>query len=54
MEQIWKSVKRDLSPRDAANLDTYRGLICDIDHDYSHQLSFAQDWIERFLSIQKL
>ena len=54
IEQIWKSVKRDLSPLDAADLDTYRELIRDTYHKYSHQLSFAKDWIDRFLSIQKL
>jgi transposase len=54
IEQIWKSVKRDLSPRDAADLDTYRELICDIYHQYADQLSFAKSWIDRFLKIQKL
>jgi len=54
IEQIWKSVKRDLSPLDAKDLDTYRSLICDTYHKYSHKLSFAQSWIERFLSIQNL
>jgi putative transposase len=54
IEQIWKNVKRDLSPRDAPDLDAYRSLICDIFHEYSDQLSFAQSWIDRFLNIQKL
>jgi transposase len=54
IEQIWKSLKRDLSPRDAPDLDSYREHICDIFHDYSRRLSFAEAWIERFLNIQKL
>ena len=54
IEQIWKSVKRDLSPRDTPDVDTYRSMICDIFHDYASRLSFAEAWAERFLSIQKL
>lgn len=53
IEQLWKCVKRDLSPLDAPDLETYRSLICDVFHDYAHRLSFAEAWIERFLSIQK-
>jgi len=53
IEQIWKSVKRDLSPLDAADLDTYRNLICEIYRKYADRLSFAESWIERFLNIQK-
>jgi len=54
IEQIWKSVKRDLSPRDTPDLDTYRSMICDVFHDYAGRLSFAEAWVERFLSIQNL
>lgn len=54
IEQIWKSVKRDLSPLDAPDLETYRSLIHDVFHDYAHRLSFAESWIDRFISIQKL
>jgi transposase len=54
IEQIWKSVKRDLSPLDAADLDEYRELIRKTFHQYSHRISFAARWIERFLYIQKL
>lgn len=54
IEQIWRCVKRDLSPRDAADLDTYRSLIAEIFHSYADQRSFAESWIDRFLNIQKL
>lgn len=54
IEQIWNDVKRDLSPLDAPDLETYRSLICEVFHDYAHRLSYAEAWIERFLSIQKL
>lgn len=54
IEQIWASVKRDLSPRDAPDLDTYRSLIRRVFHQYADRLSFAEAWIERFLNIQKL
>lgn len=54
IEQLWKSLKRDLSPLDAEDLDTYRELIRDIFHDYAPRLSFAEAWIERFLNMRKL
>lgn len=54
IEQIWRYLKRDLSPRDAADLDTYCSLIADIFHRYAKQSSFAQSWIDRSLNIQKL
>jgi len=53
IEQIWRCVKRDLSPRDAADLDSYRSLIVEIFHNYADQRSFAESWIDRFLNIQK-
>lgn len=53
IEQIWHNVKRDLSPLDAPDLETYRSLICDVFHNYAHRLSYAEAWIEQFLSIQK-
>lgn len=54
IEQIWKSVKRDLSPLDAPDVDQFRRLISDVYHRYSDRLSFAEQWIDRFLSPQKL
>lgn len=54
IEQIWKSLKRDLSPLDAPNLEEYRRLIRETYHGYCHRLSFAIWWIERFLPIQEL
>jgi len=54
IEQIWRCVKRDLSPRDAADLDSYRSLITEIFHNYADQRSFAESWIDRFLNIQRL
>lgn len=54
IEQIWRCVKRDLSPLDAADLDTYRSLITDVFHDYADHLGFAESWIDRFLNIQRL
>ena len=54
IEQIWKSLKRDLSPLDAPDLDSYRTLITEVFHNYADRLSFAESWIERFITIQKL
>ena len=54
IEQIWKSLKRDLSPLDAPDLDAYRTLIVEIFHKYADRLSFAESWTDRFITIQKL
>lgn len=54
IEQIWKCVRRDLSPLDAADLDEFRQLIAEVYHRYADQLSFAQSWIDRFITLQKL
>ena len=54
IEQIWKSLKRDLSPLDAPDLDSYRTLITEVFHNYADRLNFAESWIERFITIQKL
>lgn len=54
IEQIWKSVRHDLSPRDAPEIDSFRELITETFHQYADRLSFATWWMERFLSPQKL
>lgn len=54
IEQIWKCIRRDLSPRDAADLDQFRQLIVASYHRYADRLSFAESWIDRFLNLQKL
>ena len=54
IEQIWDSLKRDLSPRDAPDLDTLHRLITDLFEKHAQRLSFAEAWIERFLEVQKL
>ena len=54
IEQIWKCVRRDLSPQDADDLDAFRQLIADIYHRHAAKLSFVQSWIDRFLPLQKL
>lgn len=54
IEQIWNSLKRDLSPRDTPDLDSLHQLITQLFEKHAKRLSFAESWIERFLPVQKL
>ena len=54
IEPIWNCVHRDLSPRDADTIETFRSLIRSAYHDYAERMSFASDWIETFLGSERL
>lgn len=54
IEQIWKSLKRDLSPLDAPDIETLHRLITELFETHAQRLSYAESWIERFLDVQKL
>ena len=54
IEPIWNCVHRDLSPRDAENVEKFRSLIRSAYHDYAERMSFASDWIEKFLDSDRL
>jgi len=46
IEQICRRVKRELSPLDTLDLDTYRSRICDVFHNYADRFSFIQARID--------
>ena len=54
IEQIWKSLKRDLSPRPAPDIDAWEQLIVERFETYAQRLSYAESWIEQFLNVQRL
>jgi len=54
IEPIWNCVHRDLSPRDAEDTATFRNLIRSAYDRYADRLSFADEWIARFLSSKTL
>ncbi|WP_394327763.1 transposase [Halomicrobium zhouii] len=54
IEQVWKTLKRDLSPREASDLETWHRLIVDRFETIAERLSFAESWMDRFLDVQKL
>lgn len=54
IEQVWKTLKRDLSPLSAESGEKFRELIRESFQTFTERLSFAADWINRFLDIQKL
>lgn len=54
IEPIWNCVKRDLSPRDAEDTETFRDLIRSAYDDYAERMSFATQWTEQFLGADRL
>ena len=54
IEQLWRSLKRDLSPLSAESGERSRALIRESFQEFSKRLSFAASWIDRFLDIQRL
>lgn len=51
---MWKTLERDLSPREAPDINTWERLIVDCFEKHAKRLSFAEAWIERFLDVQEL
>lgn len=55
IEPLWKDFKRDISPEIFDGKDRFRDYFTERFLRLSHQLSFANDWIETFLpDIQRL
>lgn len=50
LEFIWKSIKRVISQAFIPDLCYLKGVIREHFEEFSSRLSFAQGWIERFLS----
>ena len=54
IEPIWNCVHRELSPRDAADIETFRDRIRTAYRTYAPRLSYAANWIETFLDADRL
>ena len=54
IEPIWNCVHRDLSPRDAEDIDTFRDLIRSAYRSYAERMSFASTWVKSFLGAERL
>jgi transposase len=55
IEPLWKDLKRDISPEIFDDKDHFRDYLTERFLQLSHRLSFANNWIERFLpDIQRL
>jgi transposase len=49
IEPVWNSLKRTISPISVESADDFRALVEEVFLALTHRLSFAADWIERFL-----
>ena len=54
IEPVWNSLKRTISPISTESADDFRALVEETFLTLTHRLSFAADWIDRFLNINKL
>jgi len=54
IEQVWKQLKWVASPLIVESADEFRALVSDLFQDLTTRLSFAKDWIEKFIDLQKL
>jgi len=52
IEFIWKSIKRVISRNFIKDVNHLRKLIKDAFINYAAKLSFAKDWIERFINTE--
>lgn len=54
IEPVWNSLKRYISPMSTESADDFRALIEETFLDLTHRVSFAADWIDRFLDVNTL
>ncbi len=54
IEPVWNNLKRAISPISTESADDFRALVEETFLTLTHRLSFAADWIDRFLNINKL
>lgn len=50
IEQIWRVIKRVLSPLFVKTLDELKGVISNSFYDLTQRMSFAEKWIKKFLN----
>jgi transposase len=54
IEPVWNSLKRTISPISIESADDFRALVEETFLTLTHRLSFAANWIDRFLNVNKL
>lgn len=54
IEQVWKLLKWLISPITVESRDSFRTLVADTFFEITDRISFASDWVERFIDVQKL
>jgi len=54
IEAVWKSLKWSISPISVNSTDEFCSRVREVFQVLTDKVSFAADWIERFLNIQKL
>lgn len=54
IEQVWKSLKWNISPIVVSSTDEFRSLVRDSFQRLTRRVSFAEQWIENLIDIQKL
>lgn len=54
IEQVWKTLKWLISPIRVDSKDSFRTLVDETFFEITQRISFASDWIDRFLNVQRL
>lgn len=54
IEPLWKSLRWEISPIAVSSTEEFCTLVRTVFDRLTQKVSFATDWIERFLEIQKL
>lgn len=54
IEPVWGKLKHDLSPLSTESADHFRALVEKTFLDLTRRLSFAADWLDRFIDVNRL
>ena len=54
IEPIWNDVHREMSPKDAENIELFRTHIRSAYRKYAERMSYASNWIDEFLNAERL
>lgn len=54
IEAVWKTLKWMISPIAVSSTDEFCSLVGEVFQELTDKVSFAADWIDRFINIQKL
>ena len=54
IEPVWRNLKRLITPISTESADDFHALVEEVFLTLTHRLSFAANWIDRFLDVNKL